>query len=99
MRIREGDESFGMETTYSWVVRPESKGKVARTIEKGHVTTRGIVVVELDAAIAHSFVVAGIASSRKDRKVVAVKVDLYGVAAVSTCLRPDVTNQQLCRYR
>jgi len=79
---------------YTRVIRPESKGEVARTIEEGYVTTRRIVVVEFDTAVAHSFVVARVASSGEDGEVVAVEVDLGGWVPVSTCFRRNRAEEQ-----
>jgi hypothetical protein len=60
----------------SRVIRSERKGKISLAIEERNVATRGVVVLELDATVAHGFVVRRVAAGGEDGEVVAVEVDL-----------------------
>jgi hypothetical protein len=57
------------------VVWFECQCQIAIGVEEGNITTRGIVVVELHAAVRDGLVVATTSSS-EDSKVMAVEVDL-----------------------
>lgn len=58
------------------IIRPECQYEIAQPVEEGNVTTRRVLEVEMDAAVAEGLVVGCAAATGDDGEVVAVHVDL-----------------------
>ena len=82
-RVRNVRRKRQQDLTYTRVIGPESKCEIALAVEEGDVTTRWVVVIELDAAVAHGFVVRCVAAGCEYGEIVTVQMDLTRLTPVS----------------